>query len=138
MSPAQTHGRCLIADDSRIVRRVAMRILKDLKFEVVEAATAAEALDQCRLNMPDAVLLDWHISGPDRGLDVLAGIRKLDGGARVKVIFCTTERSPAKIIAALEAGADEYIMKPFDSDIVESKFVLTGLLPAKGYRASAA
>jgi len=130
-------GRCLIADDSRIVRRVAVRILRDLGFEVMEAATGTEALDQCRLNMPACVLLDWDLRGRN-GLDVLLAIREMSGGEGVKIIFCTAERSPAKIMQAIAAGADEYIMKPFDSDIVESKLMLTGVLPARGQVAGAA
>lgn len=126
-----TRGRCLIADDSRIVRRVGARILRDLGFDVVEAATGAEAMDQCRLQLPDTVLLDWDLEGRS-GLEVLGGIRGMTGGDKVKIIFCTAERSPQKIMQALQAGADEYIMKPFDSDIVESKLMLTGLLPARG------
>ena len=131
--------RCLVADDSRIVRRVSARILSDLGFEMVEAATAAETLDQCRLAMPDAVLLDIHIS-PElhNGLQVISAIRALPGGKDVKIIVSTTERTPANIIRALDAGADEYIMKPFDSDIVTSKFILTGLVPAQGLTAEVA
>ena len=131
--------RCLVADDSRIVRRVSARILSDLGFSMVEAATAAEALDQCRLDMPDAVLLDIHIA-PEvhNGLQVIAAIRALPGGKDAKIIVCTTERAPANIMRALDAGADEYIMKPFDSDIVASKFVLTGLVPAQTLAAEVA
>jgi two-component system chemotaxis response regulator CheY len=132
-----SRGRCLIADDSRIVRRVAVRILRDLGFEVMEAATGTEALDQCRLSMPDCVFVDWDMRGRS-GLDVLHAVRELPGGDGVKIIFCTAERTPEKIMQALSAGADEYIMKPFDSDIVESKLMLTGLLPARGMVAGAA
>ena len=128
-------GRCLIADDSRMVRRVASRILRDLGFEVNEAGTADETVELCRVRMPELLLLDWHISDGEGetfdGLDVMRRVRALPGGDALKVVFCTTERDPARIIAALQAGADEYIMKPFDSDIVEAKLVLTGLLPPR-------
>ena len=114
-----------------MVRRVAGRILRDLGFDVVESATAREGLDQCRLHMPDVVLLDWQV-GEASGLSVLHTLREMDGGERAKVVFCTAERTPASILRALEAGADEYIMKPFDADIVHSKLVLCGVLdPAR-------
>jgi len=113
-----------------MVRRVANRIFRDLGFDVVEAATANEAVELCRVRMPKLLVLDWHIDRFD-GLDVMTKVRALPGGGDAKIVFCTTERKPERIIAALQAGADEYIMKPFDSDIVESKLVLTGLLPPR-------
>ena len=114
-----------------MVRRVAGRILRDLNFDMVEAATAREGLDQCRLHMPDVILLDWQV-GEASGLSVLQTLRAMDGGDAAKVVFCTAERGPASILRALEAGADEYIMKPFDADIVHSKLVLCGVLdPAR-------
>ena len=133
-------GRCLIADDSRMVRRVASRIFRDFGFDVNEAGSAGEAVELCRIRMPKLLLLDWHISARDGhgfdGIEVMKKVRALAGGDAVKIIFCTTEREPARIIEALQAGADEYIMKPFDSDIVESKLVLTGLLPPRKLQAS--
>ena len=113
-----------------MVRRVAGRILRDLGFDVVESATAREGLDQCRLHMPDVVLLDWQV-GEASGLAVLQSLRDMEGGDHAKVVFCTAERSPESILQALETGADEYIMKPFDADIVQSKLVLCGALPAR-------
>ena len=110
-----------------MVRRVAGRILRDLGFDVVESATAREGLDQCRLHMPDVVLLDWKVGDTD-GLAILHALRNMEGGKRAGVVFCTAERSPGNILRALEAGADEYIIKPFDADIVYSKLVLCGVL----------
>ena len=129
-SAANERGLALIADDSRMVRRVAGRILREFGFDVQEAATGREALDQARLRLPTLVLLDWNLKGLD-GLEVLAALRSLPNGESIKIVFCTAERSPERIVAALQAGANEYIMKPFDSDIVESKLVLTGLLPPR-------
>jgi two-component system chemotaxis response regulator CheY len=62
------------------------------------------------------------------GLEFLAQLRKLDGGDRPKVVFCTTENDVAHIARAIRAGADEYIMKPFDREIVEAKFLEVGLI----------
>jgi len=120
---------CLVVDDSRMIRRVANRILKDLKFETEEAENGQEAIDRCRVDMPDAILVDWNMPVMD-GLDFLKALRKEPKGGEPIVVFCTAERDVLKIAEALEAGADEYIMKPFDSDIIESKFHQAGLIGA--------
>ncbi len=118
---------CLVVDDSKMIRRIAGRILKDLEFKPEEAANGREAIDQCRMDMPDAILLDWNMPVMD-GLSFLKALRKEPGGNNPVVVFCSSERSVEKITQALDAGADEYVMKPFDSDIIESKFMQAGLL----------
>lgn len=118
---------CLIVDDSKMIRRVATRILKDLKFEPSEAGDGREAISLCRSSMPDAILLDWNMPIMD-GLSFLKALRKEPGGKDPVVVFCTAERDVTKIAEALDAGADEYVMKPFDSDIIESKFMEAGLV----------
>ncbi|MDB2439106.1 response regulator [Hellea sp.] len=118
---------CLVVDDSRMIRRVASRILKDLKFETKEAENGQDAIERCRLEMPDAILLDWNMPVMD-GLDFLKELRKEPSGRKPVVVFCTAERDVLKITEALDAGADEYVMKPFDSDIIESKFFQAGLI----------
>ena len=119
--------RCLVVDDSRVIRKVARRILEDLDFECVEAADGQEALESCQETMPDAVLLDWNMPVMN-GLDFLKSLRVEAGGDKPIVVFCTTENDLAHITEALGAGANEYIMKPFDSDIIESKFSEVGLV----------
>ena len=118
---------CLVVDDSRMIRRVASRILKELKFETEEAENGQVAIDRCRIDMPDAILLDWNMPVMD-GLDFLKELRKDPKGGKPVVVFCTAERDVIKITQALDAGADEYVMKPFDSDIIESKFFQAGLI----------
>ena len=118
---------CLIVDDSRMIRRVAGRIVKDLGFETIEAVNGRDALDKCHLEMPNAVLLDWAMPVMD-GFEFLKKLRQMPGGDEPTVVFCTSVRDIDKIVEALSAGADEYIMKPFDSDIIESKFALAGLV----------
>lgn len=118
---------CLVVDDSRVIRKVARRVLEDIGFEIAEAADGMEALAWCRAAMPDAVLLDWNMPVMN-GIDFLRQLRREPGGATPKVVFCTVENGPDHIRAAIEAGADEYIMKPFDGDIIESKFAEAGLL----------
>ena len=118
---------CLVVDDSRVVRKVARRILEDLDFGVDEAADGAQALEACRTAMPDAVLLDWNMPVMN-GIDFLRALRKEPGGDRPVVVFCTTENDMAHIAEAIRCGANEYIMKPFDSEIIESKFNEVGLV----------
>jgi two-component system, chemotaxis family, chemotaxis protein CheY len=118
---------CLVVDDSSVVRKVARRILEEMGFAVAEASDGAQALDVCRGSMPDAILLDWNMPVMD-GYEFLANLRRMDGGKAPKVVFCTTENDISLIARALRAGANEYIMKPFDRDIVEAKFAEAGLI----------
>ncbi|MEL7040571.1 MAG: response regulator [Pseudomonadota bacterium] len=119
--------QCLIVDDSRVVRTVAGRIISDLSFSVKEAAHGAEALEICRHSMPDAILLDWNMPVMN-GLDFLRALRREENGRDAIVVFCTNENDSEHISEAIRAGANEYIMKPFDAEIVESKFAEVGLL----------
>jgi two-component system chemotaxis response regulator CheY len=118
---------CLVVDDSSVIRKVARRILEGLQFSIVEAEDGQQALDCCRREMPDAVLLDWNMPVMD-GYDFLKALRRLPGGDAPKVVFCTTENDVVHIARALHAGANEYIMKPFDKEIVEAKFQEVGLI----------
>jgi len=118
---------CLVVDDSPVIRKSAMRILEELQFTASEAENGREALDQCRNAMPDAVLLDWNMPVMD-GIAFLVALRRERGGQAPKVIFCTTENDAEHITRAITAGADEYIMKPFDRDIIEAKFYQVGLI----------
>jgi two-component system chemotaxis response regulator CheY len=117
----------LVVDDSRVIRNVARRILEALSFKVEEAADGQQALDACKRAMPDAILLDWNMPVMD-GISFLRALRASPGGDAPIVLFCTTETELSKIQTAIEAGANEYIMKPFDSEIVESKLSQVGLL----------
>ncbi len=118
---------CLVVDDSSVIRKVARRILEGLEFEIKEAENGEEAIESCRIQLPDAILLDWNMPKMD-GYDFLRMLRRLPGGDRPKVVFSTTENDVAHIARALHAGANEYIMKPFDKDIVEAKFQEVGLI----------
>lgn len=118
---------CLVVDDSRVIRKVARRILEDMGFKVDEAGDGSEALARCRGAMPDAILLDWTMPNMD-GLTFLKALRADPGGDTPVVVFCTTENDLNAISEAVNAGANEYIMKPFDSEIMQSKFAEVGLV----------
>ena len=118
---------CLVVDDSSVIRKVARRILEGLDFQIAEAENGEEAVECCRRQIPDAILLDWNMPKMD-GYEFLRALRRLPGGDKPKVVFCTTENDVAHIARALHAGANEYIMKPFDKDIVTAKFQEVGLI----------
>jgi two-component system chemotaxis response regulator CheY len=118
---------CLIVDDSRVVRKVARRILEDIGFACEEAEDGQKACEACEASMPDMVLLDWNMPVMN-GLEFLQALRAMPGGDQPKVIFCTTENDMSHIQQAIQAGANEYIMKPFDNEIIESKLAQVGLI----------
>jgi len=118
---------CLVVDDSKVIRKVARRILEELDFDIREAVDGQDALDACHHSLPDVVLLDWNMPVMN-GLDFLKALRASSGGDKPVVVFCTTENDMSHISAAISAGADEYIMKPFDREIIESKFCQVGLI----------
>ena len=117
---------CLVVDDSRVIRKVARRILEDIGYEIAEAADGVEALAWCRACMPDAILLDWNMPVMT-GIEFLRRLRSEPGGQSPVVVFCTVENDLEHIREALDAGANEYIMKPFDGDIIAAKLVEAGL-----------
>jgi two-component system, chemotaxis family, chemotaxis protein CheY len=118
---------CLIVDDSRVVRKVIRRIVEECDFSCSEAENGQKALDECEKALPDAILLNWNMPVMN-GIQFLEKLRGMKNGKNPKVIFCTTENSVEKIRQAINAGADEYIMKPFDSEIIMSKLVQAGLI----------
>jgi two-component system chemotaxis response regulator CheY len=118
---------CLVVDDSRVVRKVARRILETHGFLVVEAEDGQKALDACRQAMPDCVLLDWNMPVMD-GITFLTHLRGEFGPDKPTVLFCTTENDMDHIMRAIENGAQEYIMKPFDEEILIGKFSQVGLM----------
>jgi two-component system, chemotaxis family, chemotaxis protein CheY len=117
---------CLVVDDSKVIRKVARHILETLNFAVDEAEDGQEALDRCGDKMPDVVLLDWNMPKMS-GMEFLKNLRGGTHSVQPKVVFCTTENDAAHIRAAIEAGADEYVMKPFDRETLESKLQIVGV-----------
>jgi two-component system chemotaxis response regulator CheY len=118
---------CLVVDDSRVVRKVARRILESNGFAVAEAADGQLALDACREELPDCILLDWNMPVMD-GITFLKALRLEFGPDNPPVVFCTTENDIDHITAAISNGAQEYIMKPFDEEILTGKLAQVGML----------
>lgn len=117
---------CMVVDDSRVIRKVARRILEEMSYAISEAEDGQDALDQCRSETPDVILLDWNMPRMN-GLEFLRALRAGTFTSQPRVVFCTTENDMAHIREAIAAGADEYIMKPFDREIIEAKFAQVGL-----------
>lgn len=119
--------KCLIADDSRIIRMVLAKIFSNLGFEVEEAEDGDEVIEKCLAQEPDIVIMDWWLPVID-GIDVLYKIRNDKNIRQPKIIFCSSNAEPDKISEALDGGADDYLMKPFDEEIIKSKLIILGLI----------
>ena len=118
--------RVLVVDDSSVIRKVARRILEGLSIETAEAESGRAALDLCAADMPDGILLDWNMPEMD-GYAVLQALRKMPGGLGPKVVFCTIENDAIHLAKARQAGADDFMMKPFDKDVLRLKMAAVGL-----------
>ncbi len=117
----------LSVDDSASMRQMVKLALNGAGYDVIEAADGKEALESCRASLPDCVLLDWNMPVMD-GMAFLKAVRSEFGPAKPPVVFCTTENDMSRIMEAIENGAQEYIMKPFDEDILTGKLAQVGLL----------
>jgi two-component system, chemotaxis family, chemotaxis protein CheY len=116
---------CLVVDNSRVIRKVACGILEQLHFEPKEAEDTTSALDACRAYMPDAILLDVPSAA---GLAFIRNLRRERGGDHPIVVLCTTENDVLRITEAMNAGADDYMLKPFDRAALADKFAQVGLM----------
>lgn len=118
-------NKCLVVDDSPIIRRILGVMLSRLGFAVIEAGSVQTALSLCEESHPDLVVVDWNLPDED-GVALVQQLRRLPGGERMKLIMCTVERSVTHIETALAAGADEYITKPFGIEVLETKLGYLG------------
>lgn len=118
---------CLVVDDSQIVRMVARKILESLDFTVAEAENGDVALAQTLALQPDVILVDCNmpIKG---GLEFLEELREVADIRQPVVVFCTTENDAVDIETALRGGANEYILKPYDRNLLAGKFRQIGLI----------
>lgn len=103
-----------------MVRKIAHKFLTEFGFQVEEAENGEEALEKCRRSMPKLILLDWNMPVMN-GLDFLVNLRAGEHGSLPVVVFCTTESDVDHILTGLEAGADDYLIKPFDRESLYAK-----------------
>jgi two-component system chemotaxis response regulator CheY len=118
---------CLVVDDSRVIRKVARRILEDLGFIVDEAEDGLDGLERCKVSMPDAILVDATMPNLD-GIGFMKALKRETGGQRPKMVFCTTENEETHIVSARAAGASEILIKPFDKETLEAQLAAAGLI----------
>ena len=123
-------AKALVVDDSRAVRMILAKTLKELGYEVREAANGREALEviEAEKTAVTLVLADWNMPEVN-GLDLLKRLRQNPELSRLVVIMVTTETELDQMAAALEAGANEYVMKPFTKEILVEKLQLVGIHP---------
>jgi two-component system chemotaxis response regulator CheY len=124
-APSSQPRRCLLVDDSRVVRKVANRIISSLGYVVTEAENGEEALARCKAAMPDLILLDWEMPVMT-GVQFVAALRQIGGGMTPKVVFCTSKSDAPDIHKGIDAGADEYVTKPFDEQTLLAKLQRIG------------
>ena len=117
---------CLVVDDSRVIRAVARRIMEELSYSVAEAEDGMAGLRACREKMPDLIFLDWNLPSM-KGVEFVKSVRGQQQGGHPVILFCTTESNPAEIAGAMAAGANEYVMKPFDGSAVRAKLADIGV-----------
>lgn len=120
-------AKCLVADDSKIIRMLFAKIMENLGFDVTEAEDGEEVVEQCQLNEFDLVIMDYRLPVLD-GIDAMYKIRNSRLEKQPKIIFCSSLLDIEKIEEALDGGADDYVLKPFDEEIIISKLSILGLV----------
>ncbi len=111
---------CLVVDDASVIRKIARHIIESMRYTVDEAETAQQALEACRNEMPDLILLDWQMPGSS-AIETISAIRAIRSDRRPVIIYCTTEYDSVDISRAFAAGADTFLMKPFDRQSIDTK-----------------
>ena len=121
--------RALIIDDSRAIRMILGRDLKRIGFEVVEAGNGCEALERLQeIGCVDLALVDWNMPEMN-GYEFVCAVRLKAEHADMRIMMVTTEAEISQMVKALEAGANEYVIKPFNKEAIEEKIRLLGLIP---------
>ncbi|MDI7860640.1 response regulator [Rhizobiaceae bacterium n13] len=111
--------RLMIADSADVVRKVGRKILSELGFLVSEAQNAREAVMQCHAELPHILIVD---AGLDGALELIAHIRALPEGKSVRIFYCVIEADLKSMMLGKRAGADDFLLKPFDRKILTAKF----------------
>jgi two-component system, chemotaxis family, chemotaxis protein CheY len=123
--PAAAARVCLIVDDSRVIRKVSSKIAKSLGYVPIEAENGEEALARCKKAMPELVLTDWNMPEMD-GIEFVSKLRSIPTPKEPIVVFCTSNGEAKDIHAGIAAGADDYIVKPFDEAALKAKLEKLG------------
>lgn len=117
----------LIIEDSKVIRVIICKALKEMGFNTLEAENGKVALDMCKEILPDFIIMDWQIPVMD-GFTFLQEFHKLENNENTTILFCSSKNSIKDIKLALDNGAREYIMKPFDSEILRLKLGMAEIL----------
>jgi two-component system chemotaxis response regulator CheY len=123
--PAAGPRTCLLVDDSRMIRKVSRRIVESVGFVVIEAENGEEGLARCRAAMPDLIITDWNMRVMS-GIEFVTALRANPTARPPKVVFCTTNSGARDIHKGIDAGADEYVIKPFDEAALLSRLQAVG------------
>ena len=127
MTTPETNRYALMVDDSRVIRAIVGRAMHELGFETQEAGDGQGALDRLKQGpLPAVMLIDWNMPGLS-GLELVQAVRANPAWSEVRLIMITSENDIERVQKALEAGADEYIMKPFTKDMIQEKLTLLGV-----------
>ena len=119
--------RAMVIDDSRAIRMILGKMLKELGFDVVDAENGAVAMDLLKdSEKVDIALVDWNMPEMN-GYEFVCAVRKDDAYKDLPLMMVTTETEMAQVIKALEAGANEYVMKPFTKEMITEKLTLMGM-----------
>jgi two-component system, chemotaxis family, chemotaxis protein CheY len=130
-SPSSRRGRALVVDDSGTMRHIVASILGQLGYDVTQAADGVEALERLReMAAPDVALVDWNMPRLD-GLELVRAVRAERAYDRTRLLMITTENELGRVSAALDAGADEYLMKPFTAEMLLEKLAIVGIAPVE-------
>ena len=105
--------RCLVADTSEVIRKVVVHYLDELGLEALEAENAQDALKLCKEMTPDVLILDWHLAGMTT-VEFLSALRFAGPAKKPFIIYFTTDNDHADLTRIYSAGADTYLLKPFD------------------------
>lgn len=123
--------RALVIDDSKTMRMIVSRILKEIGFDIVEAEHGKDGLDKIAANGPfDLAMVDWNMPEMN-GYEFVQAAREDSKNIDMKIMMVTTETELEFVAQALEAGADEYAMKPFTKEVILEKLAIIGIEAAQ-------
>ena len=123
----EINKRTLVVDDSRVIRTIVGRALQELGFQFIEASNGQDGLEKlAQGELPAVVMIDWNM--PElNGIEMVKTVRANPAWADVRLIMITSENEIERVQTALEAGADEYIMKPFTKEMIQEKLDILGI-----------